>query len=93
MHARCRWCGDRFRVESPDSLAPYCKRTHNAPPDLSPRCRYWSRQIQRGWLPNRSISPLGYHISTLWFGVYIWECVNVLYPLIEERRRALGGAA
>lgn len=63
------------------------------PPELSPRCQYWSRQIERGWLPNRSVSRLGYDPSAGWFGVYIWEYLNVLYPLIEERRRALGGTA
>lgn len=60
-----------------------------APPELSERCKYWVRQIERGWLPNKHISRNGYSGATEWYGVYVWEYVNVLYPLIESKRRAL----
>ncbi|WP_280439014.1 hypothetical protein [Nocardia cyriacigeorgica] len=58
------------------------------PPDLSPACRYWVRQIERGWLPNRRISGHCYDCSAGWYGVWIWEYTNVLAPMIEERRQA-----
>lgn len=56
------------------------------PPEPSERCLYWVRQIDRGWLPNRRIGGIGYHGAAVWFGVYLWEYLNVLAPLIGERR-------
>ncbi|MBY4212880.1 hypothetical protein HQO42_14920 [Rhodococcus fascians] len=58
----------------------------DAPPEPSERCRYWVRQIEAGWMPNRSVSGNGYHGSAVWYGVWIWEYLNVLYPLIESKR-------
>ena len=55
------------------------------PAKLSPRCVYWRRQIERGWLPNSRILGEGYDGCAQWFGVYIWEWLNVLWPLISER--------
>lgn len=52
------------------------------PPALSSRCVYWVRQIMRGWRPNRRLSCLGYDEKAGWFGVYIWELLNVLGPLL-----------
>lgn len=59
------------------------------PPGLSERCKYWVRQIERGWLPNKHISREGYSVKAEWFGVYIWEYVNVLAPLITEKEGAM----
>ncbi|WP_280420031.1 hypothetical protein [Nocardia carnea] len=56
------------------------------PPELSERCRYWVRQLERGWLPNRRISMKCYHCSAVWYGVYLWEYLNVLAPLIASER-------
>ncbi|WP_433568125.1 hypothetical protein ACQP1O_42995 (plasmid) [Nocardia sp. CA-151230] len=65
-----------------------------APATLSPRCEYWLRQIRRGWLPNRRISAECYDCSAGWYGVYIWEYLHALAPLIAERRQlAEGGSA
>jgi hypothetical protein len=54
-----------------------------APPSLSPRCTYWARQIQRGWRPNRRIRAECYDCSAQWYGIYIWEYINVIQPLID----------
>ncbi|MFD9992073.1 hypothetical protein ACFWXT_29635 [Bacillus cereus] len=63
------------------------------PPVPSARCRYWARQIKRGWLPNRRLSAECYDCSAAWFGIYLWEYLHVLYPLIRERRQqAMGGS-
>lgn len=59
------------------------------PPSLSDACLYWTRQIDRGWLPNRRIGSYGYDTSAGWYGVYIWEYLNVIYPLIDSKRKAL----
>lgn len=56
------------------------------PPERSMRCSWWVRQIERGWLPNNRINTMGYDEKSEWFGVWIWEYINVLYPMIEERR-------
>jgi hypothetical protein len=60
------------------------------PPHGSERCAYWVRQIEAGWLPNRSISMNGYDSSAAWYGVWIWEYLNVLAPLIDQKRKELG---
>lgn len=59
------------------------------PPRLSEACLYWTRQIVRGWLPNRRIGSYGYDTSAGWYGVYIWEYLNVIYPMIDSKRKAL----
>lgn len=62
------------------------------PPQRSARCAYWVHQIERGWLPNRSICRNGYHSSADWYGVYIWEYLNVLAPLITQKRTQLASS-
>ena len=57
------------------------------PPCLSPRCRYWLRQVERGWRPNRRIRVQGYDGSAAWYGVYIWEYINVICPMINDLAR------
>ncbi|RBO82087.1 hypothetical protein [Nocardia puris] len=64
----------------------------NAPPELSAACVYWVRQIERGWLPNRRISQQGYDNSADWYGVWIWEYLHVLAPLIAAERERGSGA-
>ncbi|WP_328439142.1 hypothetical protein [Nocardia puris] len=58
----------------------------NAPPESSAACVYWVRQIERGWLPNRRISQQGYDCSAGWYGVYIWEYLNVISLAVEAAR-------
>lgn len=55
----------------------------DAPPELSPRCLYWLRQIERGWRPNRRIGGEGYDAAAEWYGVYIWEYLNALLPALR----------
>ena len=63
-----------------------------APSQLSARCAYWVRQIERGWLPNRRIVREGYQYGADWYGVYIWEYLNVLDPLIRQKRAQLASS-
>lgn len=53
------------------------------PPAESERWAYWLRQIERGWRPSRSIWQLGYDSSTQWYGVWIWEYLNRIYPALD----------
>lgn len=57
-----------------------------APPEPSPRCLYWLRQIARGWRPNRFIQGHDYDSSAEWYGIYIWEYVNAVSPELARHR-------
>lgn len=55
------------------------------PPEPSDRCLYWRRRYSEGsWSPNRWLARQDNHGRALWLGVYIWEAVHVLGPLINE---------
>lgn len=62
------------------------------PHAVSLRCLYWARQIDRGWLPNRRIGSYGYDTSAGWYGVYIWEYLNILFPLIQSKEQGAQAA-
>ena len=61
-----------------------------SPPALSERCRYWVRQIDAGWRPNRAISGENYDGQAVWYGVYIWELQAVIWPALA--RQSTGAA-
>lgn len=52
------------------------------PKQLSDRCKFWLAEIKAGWKPNKRIRALGYYSSARWFGVYIWEYLNVINPIL-----------
>lgn len=54
------------------------------PPEPSERLTYWMRQIERGWRPSRRVGGMSYDSSAGWFGVYLWEYLNVIYPALRE---------
>lgn len=54
------------------------------PPALSERCRYWLRQIDLGWRPNRFLARECYDCASQWYGVYIWEFLHVIQPRLHE---------
>lgn len=54
------------------------------PPETSQRCLLWQKRIRAGWRPNRRIRGLGYHEKAEFFGVYIWEYLNVLSPMLSR---------
>lgn len=54
------------------------------PPERSERAKYWLQKLNDGWKPNRRIRQLGYEGAAEFFGVYIWEYINVLSPLIHK---------
>jgi hypothetical protein len=59
------------------------------PPELSSRCEYWVRQMERGWAPNRRIRSKDYDSSAEWYGIYIWEYWNIIHPMVRHRRPEL----
>ncbi len=56
------------------------------PPTQSERCAWWARRIEDGFIPNRRISAMGYDDAAEFYGVYVWEYLNVIAPLIRQRR-------
>lgn len=72
----------------PPAVADETRFWRDPPSERSVACKYWARQISRGWLPNRRISRMGYSVAAQWYGVYIWEYLHVLYPMIEATRKA-----
>lgn len=52
------------------------------PPAPSARCLAWLDRIESGWRRNRRIKSMGYHESAEYFGVCIWEWLNVLRPAL-----------
>lgn len=54
------------------------------PPELSPRCLEWVDRIRCGWRRNRRIKSMGYYSAAEFYGVFIWEYLNVLLPLLRE---------
>ena len=50
------------------------------PPEPSPRLAHWLAKFDDGWRPNRRISGLGYWGAAEFYGVYLWEYLNVIFP-------------
>ena len=55
------------------------------PPEPSPRLASWIDKINAGWRPNRRINSLGYDSSAEFYGVYLWEYLNVIYPMLSGK--------
>jgi hypothetical protein len=69
---------------------------HKPPPSTTPRptgttrrppCRHAAATGSHAgsWQPNRWIRREGYHAAAERLGVWIWEYLHVIRPLIEER--------
>jgi hypothetical protein len=59
---------------------------HRAPPERSARCSYWEDRIYEGWSPSKRVRAMGYYEAADFFGVYIWEWLNVLLPLMRGEK-------
>lgn len=54
------------------------------PTELSDRCLWWKNRIENGWIGNKRINKMGYYELSEYFGVYIWEYINILAPLLNK---------
>jgi hypothetical protein len=79
-----RWV-ELEKPKPPPVADRYLYWTH-PPEEPSERCRYWLRQIDRGWRPNHAISTMGYDEGAGWYGVYIWEYLYLVAPRLAELR-------
>lgn len=87
----CPWV--QLQRPKPPRIVDEMQYWSTEPPQPSPRCIYWVKQIERGWLPNRRISMNGYHPAAIWYGVFIWEYLNVIAPMVEAKRQKAVTAA
>lgn len=53
------------------------------PPQPSEALKKWLTKINNGWHPNSRISGMGYDESADFYGVYIWEYLHVIAPLLR----------
>ncbi len=51
------------------------------PPEPSPRLLWWQQRFRDGFSPNKRVRSMGYDAASEWYGVYIWEYINVLAAL------------
>jgi hypothetical protein len=54
------------------------------PPTRSARCAWWVERIEAGWRPNRRIATLSYEAAAPYYGVWMWEWIHVLHPLLQQ---------
>lgn len=65
-------------VSPPPAVDDIYRYWADPPPDLSPRCRYWHARLRNGFAPNRRVRAMGYDEASRWYGVYVWEYLNIL---------------
>lgn len=58
------------------------------PPQLSPRCLHCMERIKAGWRPRLDY---GYYGNSEYLGVYIWEYMHVISPLLNDGRVDVSG--
>lgn len=76
-----------WKLERMEGFMACCEMRYwnEPPPELSLRCLYWMERILNGWRPNRRFRSYGYHESAVQYGVWIWEWLYVLGPMLQER--------
>lgn len=67
----------------PPKVTDYYAYRGAPPAHRSKRCAYWLRQIKRGWRPPIRITRMGREGAS-WYGVYLWEYLNVLRPAMGD---------
>lgn len=55
----------------------------NPPAILSLRCKFWITKIFRGWRANPGLIKLDEEKASEFYGVYIWEYINILFPMLH----------
>lgn len=68
----------------PPRVADHYAFWADEPPEKSERVKYWLKTIEAGWRPNRRIRQMCYDCSAEFYGVWLWEYLNVLAPLLQE---------
>jgi hypothetical protein len=67
----------------PPKVDDHYRYWRDPPPELSPRVEYWLRRIAEGsWKPNRWFWTEGYDDQCQILGVYMWEYLSLICPLM-----------
>ena len=79
----------------PDKLPPRVKHAETwwvtPPPAPSPRLAAWVRAIDAGWRPNKRVKRMKCSRTAAdFFGVYTWEYLAVLAPLLYPGAGVVG---
>lgn len=54
------------------------------PPSPSPRLAYWLRRLDEdSWHPNKYFCRESYDTRARWLGVYLWEYLHVISPVLD----------
>jgi len=53
------------------------------PPEISLRCLWWLARIEKGFTPNRRLRSFGREEAAEFYGVYIWEYLNLIHPAMS----------
>lgn len=56
------------------------------PSEISPRCAWWLKRIEAGWVGNRRTGDNGYYDAAEYFGVYISEYIQLIMPALAAKR-------
>jgi hypothetical protein len=72
-----------MRPPAPPRVADPERYWGEQPPVLSNRCTWWVSRFAQGWRPNGRILGLGYYSAAGYYGVYLWEYLNVIAPMLR----------
>lgn len=56
------------------------------PPQISPRAMWWMERIAGGWRPNKRVRSMGYDEASAYYGVYIWEYLELIFDAVRVPR-------
>ena len=54
---------------------------YEKPAEVSERCLWWLKRFEEGWRPSRRIGMMALTDSAEFFGITIWEYMNVIRPM------------
>lgn len=78
-----------MRRAAPQRVSDPEKYWADAPPEESERCTWWVSRIREGWRGNTRIRTMGYYEAAHYFGVYIWEYLEVISPMLRDLEQEL----
>jgi hypothetical protein len=68
----------------PPRVTDHYRYWQSPPPQLSDRCLAWADRFRRGWRPSRRFRRDAYANKVYYLGVYFWEWLHYLSPLLDE---------
>lgn len=72
------------RLDAPKSVEDVEDYWDDRPPALSNRCVWWMARIINGWRSDGVNSTYSESGKASVYGVYVWEYINVIRPLLRS---------